>query len=460
MRNIRIAYRFFFYFIIFAALLVLGVWLLQSQIMPSFYYHRQVRRINSEITELDALIGALDMNQTTINLIQDFEARTTSHITVYAQNGHVLYDFQGAENLRSADLAQLSSGAIERLTYDGAMAYLQIYVLHETYIYRFEIPFQNLSEVVAIINALYGYVVIIALLLALLLAFLFSRQISRPLVRLNDIARQMSKLDFDIRWIDDRDDEIGQLGETLNTLTTELGNAFAQLERELEHSKELERLRKSFVSNVSHELQTPLAVILGITEAIEDQLAKTPDEQKRYLEMLRTETRKMSGLAHDMLDLSQLESGRFTVSKKPFDYHDLLEQVTAKFRHMKSEGKQNLVLEIDPDVKTVNADEIRIGQVLDNLLQNAYQHAPLSSTITLKAWCEAGYLHTSITNEGPLIEARDIDHIFDSFYKGEHKKGGTGLGLAIVKQIVLLHQGSYQAENIGKGVKFTFSMPL
>lgn len=460
MRHLRISYRFFIYFIIFAALLVFFLWLLQSQIMPSFYYNRQVRRINDEIHELDMLVGDLDFNQTTINLVNEFQARTTSRITIYAQNGQMLYDLHDAENMRPADLSLLSGGAIERFTYDGAMAYLQIYQPYETYIYRFEIPFQNLSEVVTIINALYGYVVIIALLLALLLAVLFSRQISRPLVRLNNIARQMSKLDFDIRWSDERADEIGQLGETLNTLTTELGNAFTQLERELARTKELERLRQSFVSNVSHELQTPLAVILGITEAIEDQLATTPEEQKHYLDMLRTETHKMSGLAQDMLDLSQLESGSFNVSKNPFDYPDLLEQLSARFRHMRAEGTPELVLDIDADVKMVDADETRIGQVLDNLLQNAWQHAPAGSTITLKAWCEAGQLHTAVTNEGPPISAKDINHIFESFYKGEKQKNGTGLGLAIVRQIMHLHHGTYQVENLDKGVRFTFSLPL
>lgn len=455
MRRFPIFYRFLTYFILSALILIAFVYVMQTTFLPSFYQKRLIERMTDEIEELDDLVGDGTIDPITKNTIDQFQATITSGITVYAPSGSVLYN-DASSALTPAILHEIDQGLYERIVYDGRMPYLHLYAQRENYIYRLEVPHQDLEEALHVMNDLYAYVVVFAIGLSLLLALAFSRQFSKPLVRLNGIAKEMSKLNFDIVWKEGRRDEIGELGQTLNHLTRELQMTIERLETELAREKHLESLRKSFVSTVSHELQTPLSVILGTVEAIEDGMAKTEEEQAKYFQTIVTETNKISRLAHDMLDLSQLESGTFKIACEPFDYRELLEETVAKFNHVKRETKKRVTLVYASETTILSGDAYRIEQVMNNLLENAFEHADPDTSIRLTVTDEHD-LVTRVKNIGPKIEADHLDDIFKSFYKS--KSRGTGLGLSIVRQIVLLHDGSVQAHNERDGVSFEIHFP-
>lgn len=455
MRRFPIFYRFLTYFVLSAVIIIVFVYVMQMTFLPSFYQDRLIGRMTSEIEQLDELIDNHEIDAMTKNTIDQYQQTITSKITVYALSGSVLYNDDSAP-LSPAMLLQIDQGPFERIVYDGRMPYLHLYTQHETYIYRLEVPHQDLEEALAVMNDLYAYVVVFALGLSLFLSLAFSRQFSRPLVRLNGIAKEMSKLNFDTMWTEKRRDEIGELGQTLNHLTQELEVTIKRLKTELAREKQLESLRKSFVSTVSHELQTPLSVILGTVEAIEDGMAKTVDEQTSYFKTIVAETNKISRLTHDMLDLSQLESGTFKVKDERFDYRELLEETVAKFNHVKRDTTKRVVLAYDTQNTTLSGDAYRIEQVLNNLLENAFEHAALNTSISLRVTEDDG-LVTRVSNTGPTIDQEHLADIFKSFYKSRSK--GTGLGLSIVRQIVLLHNGSVQAENTSDGVSFEIRFP-
>jgi two-component system, OmpR family, sensor histidine kinase VanS len=455
MRRFPIFYRFLIYFILSTLILIAFVYVMQTSFLPSFYQNRRIERMTAEIEELDDLVGDEEIDAIAKHTIDQFQATITSKITVYALSGSVLYNEESAA-LTPAILHEIDQGLLERIVYDGRMPYLRLYVQRENYIYRLEVPHQDLEETLRVMNDLYAYVVIFAVGLSLLLALAFSRQFSRPLVRLNSIAKEMSNLKFDVVWQERRRDEIGELGDTLNHLTRELQMTIERLQTELAREKHLESLRKSFVSTVSHELQTPLSVILGTIEAIEDGMAKTEEDRAKYFQTIVTETKKISRLAHDMLDLSQLESGTFKVARKPFDYRELLEETVAKFNHIKRETTKRVKLIYRSSHTILSGDVNRIEQVMNNLLENAFEHANPDTSIDLTVTDEHD-LVTRVKNIGPTIDHDHLDDIFKSFYKGKSK--GTGLGLSIVRQIVLLHDGFVHAKNERDGVSFEIHFP-
>ncbi|MFP4177940.1 MAG: histidine kinase dimerization/phospho-acceptor domain-containing protein, partial [Acholeplasmataceae bacterium] len=422
MRRFPIFYRFLTYFILSAIILIAFVYAMQTTFLPSFYHDRRIERMTDEIEELDRLVGDEEIDRFARNTIEQFQTTITSRVTVYAPSGSVLYNEESSA-LTPDILHAIDQGLYDRIVYDGRMPYLHLYAQRENYIYRLEVPHQDLEEALRIMNDLYAYVVVFAVGLSLLLALAFSRQVARPLVRLSGIAKEMANLNFDVVWQDNRRDEIGELGQTLNHLTRELQLTIERLRTELAREKRLESLRKSFVSTVSHELQTPLAVILGTIEAIEDGMAKTDEERAKYFETIVTETRKISRLAHDMLDLSQLESGTFRIARKPFDYRQLLEETVAKFNRVKRETTKRAELTYTSRNTVIRGDASRIEQVLNNLLENAFEHAEPETTIAILVRDEDGLI-TRVTNIGPRIEADHLDDIFKSFYKSKSK--GTG----------------------------------
>jgi len=456
MRKTSIVGRFLLYFAVFSIVLVGFIWLLQVRVLPRFYESAQIQKLYDEMDRLDTLIKD-DPNP--VQTIADFQARTTTKITVYAKNGTLIYDLNDLESLAPSFLIQLSSGSISKIITDGAMSYLQIIKVYDNYIYKFVIPYQSLTVATSILNQFFILVFIISMVLAIAMAILFSKSISKPLVQLSKTAEKMSKLDFKVRYEDKRNDEMGQLGTTLNILTEELAKAFEQLKLELAKEKEIEQLRKKFIAEISHELQTPIAVILGTVEAIEDRIASTPEEETHYLLMMKQEAHKMSHLAKDLLELSQLESKGYQINKKPFDYLELLESVIDKTKHV-NHGTRTIKLSYQSDKKMLVADEFRMEQVLQNILQNAYLHTCEDNRIEITVWNHQNQLITEIKNNGSPIHEDDLPHLFERFYKGKHQKKGTGLGLAIVKEIMTLHGGTYHVENKDGWVVFTLEIKL
>lgn len=460
MRNrLPILYRFLLYFVLFAIILTGSLYMLQRTLLPSYYYSQTVGSINEEIIDLDNLINNDDISYVFDTLVANYEQTVVSEITVYSPSGSVLYNHDAAP-LTPLILSRLESAPIEQTVFDGRMTFLVIYVQTDSYIYRFKTPYESLETALAIINSLYGITLLLALVISVGLGYLFSRSVSRPLQKLDRIASKMATLDFSVTFEDKRTDEIGRLGRTLNQLTKELKETIGMLESELMKEKQLVQMRKTFVSNVSHEMQTPLAVILGNLEALEDGLYDNDEDRDEHTRRIGLEAAKMSRLVSDMLDLAQLESGLFRIDEYPFDYLEILENVISTFRSLKKDEDIRLDLKCSVSHTTINGDAGRIEQLLNNLLTNAYTHAKKGSAITIKITESNEGLLTEVHNQGQKIPEEMLEEIFMSFHKGKNKQTGTGLGLAIARQIIRLHDGDLNARNTDDGVTFFFTIPL
>jgi signal transduction histidine kinase len=234
--------------------------------------------------------------------------------------------------------------------------------------------------------------------------------------------------------------------------------------------KQLERLRKDFVANVSHELKTPLTIIKGYAETLRDD-NETMDAgaRLRFTEKIVNNTERLNRLVEDLLTLSRLESKAELLNVERFDLRAFLEEVLEPFRtRLQNEPNRQVVLVLDPALSEfkLSADRFRVQQVLENLLENAFKHAPQFKVLKLEALLreQSGLVELGVCDDGPGIPARDAAHVFERFYRVDkgrsRERGGTGLGLSIVKHIVQLHGGTVRLESKeGAGCCFWISLP-
>ena len=198
------------------------------------------------------------------------------------------------------------------------------------------ISYASMDSAVAVVQQFLLWFGVAVAAAFILFAFFFSRSMSRPLKRLNAIAFEMGELNFSMRYDEKRRDEIGQLGSTLNALTTKLENTITQLKGELSKEKTLEKMRTQFTAQVSHELQTPLSVIKGYAEALADNIYETKEAAGVY-SILVNEAQKISDMVSDLLDLSQMEAGAYVIKKQTFDLAALLRRIYERYSTLPNE---------------------------------------------------------------------------------------------------------------------------
>ena len=240
-----------------------------------------------------------------------------------------------------------------------------------------------------------------------------------------------------------------------------------QVEEEVSRTRELEeinRLRSALLASVSHELRTPLAAIKGIADTlIQPDVEWDAETQLDFLRTINRESDTLTHIVEDLVHMSQLEAGIMKMEKMP----SILSAVTIKLRDQLRilADKHELEINVPRNLPIINIDEIRIGEVITNLVENAASYSEEGTRITLEAQATEDEIIISITDEGIGIPAQHIDKIFDRFYRLEagvaRRRGGTGLGLSICKVIVEEHGGRIWAESeLGKGTKFSFSLPI
>lgn len=301
--------------------------------------------------------------------------------------------------------------------------------------------------------------------LILVLSLFYSKMVTRPLIKLNNIAKRMVSLDFTGHSSIRQKDELGSLSKSMFTLSQsldaalgELREANRQLVEEMERKRKMELMQQDFFANASHELKTPLSIIKGFAEGLEDGVSA--GKQDHYIKVIIEEADKMEFLVKDMLDLAKLESGTIKLRRTSFMLSELTEKVTGKLVHSLKDKQLEAVI-IPANELPVYADVTWTEQVVFNFLTNAIRHAEEGSTITVKIESHEKNVLFSIHNKGEAIPADQLQHIWERFYRAEASRsrltGGTGLGLSVAKVILDLHGCRYAVENTVDGVCFNVS---
>lgn len=299
-------------------------------------------------------------------------------------------------------------------------------------------------------------------------AYVFSKKFTNPILHLNHIAENMSNLDFSKKCMIEGEDEIGELGKSINHLSEQLDSTIcelndknARLTIEIEKERKIDEMRKQFISNVSHELKTPIALIQGYAEGLRYNIVEDEENKNFYCEVIIDEAHKMNRLVKDLLNLSQYESGFFQLEKSTFDISSLINQVANKYRGILEKNEINLWVRLEKEI-LVNADVIRIEQILINYLNNALNHVDEKKEIKIDMVELKDKVRISVFNSGKHIPHEDLDNIWMSFYKVDQARtreyGGYGLGLSIVKAIQGLHHNKFGVSNEEEGVLFWFEV--
>lgn len=345
--------------------------------------------------------------------------------------------------------------------------YLASALLHENNIIVGFTSLQYVKEAMGVIGIFYKYFYLGAILVIVVLALIYSKFITKPLREINKVAVRMSNLDFSQRCTMVYEDEIGNLGETLNFLGQNLDSSLnslkevnRKLQNDIHREREIEIMRKEFIADVSHELKTPITLIKGYAEGIKDGVF-LEDNMNSSLNVIIEESDKMSNLVRDMLQISSLESGKVILNKELFFIDNLVKNVVKKLHH--SIDNKNVKIDLNLYEKQIYGDAFKIEQVVTNFLTNAIRHTPCEGSIFVGMYQKGNMTQLSFENTGEFINKEEIHKIWDKFYKIDksrnRKDSGTGLGLSIVKNIVDLHQGKYGVENTKRGVRFYFELP-
>ena len=312
------------------------------------------------------------------------------------------------------------------------------------------------------------WLLLVLLVFSLLGAFFYSRYITRPIVRMSDIAGRMAELDF--HWVcgERRRDEIGKLGRSLDRLAcrldaalTDLESANRALQGEVERERELDRQRMAFFNAASHELKTPVTILKGQLSGMLEGVGVYRDRDRYLLRSLQV-TGRMEALVREMLAISRMESGAAELKRAPVELAALLERQLALDAPLLEQRGQRLVRALAPGV-TVLGDASLLGKAVGNLLSNAALHSPEKAEI--RVWC--GRLDSRpalrVENTGAQISKEALPYLFEAFYRAEGSRnrasGGSGLGLYLVRAILDRHGAACTLENAKDGVRAEVIFP-
>lgn len=333
-------------------------------------------------------------------------------------------------------------------------------------------PLSVIDGSVDIYNRFAFLVMIIVLVMGLFFSTIMIGRIMAPFRKINNTTRKLANLNFEDRLSIKGNDEVGQLAQSINHMSDqleakikELSVANEQLKKDILEKEAIDKMRTELISNVSHELKTPLSIILGYSEAI--QLAKDSEDRDYYCSIIQDEAEKMSTLASRLLDIAELESGGTVPDIRTFDLSVLASDRSEKIRYLLLDQHIDISCE-SSGCCYVSADPNRIEEVINNLLSNAMHHTPNNGTIRVTVTEKVDDVEFIVYNSGSFIPESSLPHIWDSFYKVDkartRKYGGSGLGLKIVSTILDSHTAegytsSYSARNIPDGVEFCFTLP-
>ncbi len=347
-------------------------------------------------------------------------------------------------------------------------------VLSNGYSLYIRIPVMPIEESVKISNNVLIFIGGITILISAFIASFVSRKFTAPILQLNDITKNMAKLDFSKKYrITDTEDEINELGSNVNKMSDRLEKTIKQLrknniqlEKDIEEKSKIDEMRKQFISDVSHELKTPIALIQGYAEGLIENVNTDEESRKFYAEVILDESNKMDKLVKQLLELMKLEYEKREFNNQKFDIIELIKEVIRKCHVMIEE--HNIKIKFD-DTKPiyVNADDFYIDQVITNYFTNAIKHCEevdKEKTIEIKIKeIDDNKVKIAVFNTGKNIDEEQLERIWVRFYKIDSSRnredGGSGIGLALVKAIMSNYDNQYGVTNKKNGVEFYIELP-
>ncbi len=397
----------------------------------------------------------------------------SSQDTLYSQSSediprgvNTLLDYilgrnESEEVLRRTDSYQINKVHDSQLDAD----YMEMFSSYPGgYFSIMRVSIQGIRETVDLMKQFNLYVAAAVGLLGILAAWFLTRNMTAPILRLSALAERMAGLDFDARYEGGGNREIAVLGNSMNHMSAqlektiqELKTANLELKRDNEQKTKIDEMRREFLSNVSHELKTPIALIQGYAEGLKEGISDDPESMEWYCDVIIDEASKMNTMVKKLLALNQIEAGRDQLSMERFDLVEMIEGVLNSYKILIGQKEAKVELRA-PESLDVWADEYMAEEVIRNYVGNALNHVDGEKKITVTVEKQEGKAHIEVRNTGNQIPEEDIGRIWDKFYKVDKARtreyGGSGIGLSIVRAVMESHGCAYGVRNEEDGVSF------
>ena len=466
------------------AIIILFLILVNSIVLESYYmYSKQVelmsayRLINSyyngtssskdieiELEKL-ALSNNFDILIKTDNSIyatsRDFISSLTDEFDGRDINDNLLYSNDNVKIKRTYDSkTELSFVLLSARLDNGYQLYIRVAII-------------SIQESVDISNRFLMLIGFFTIAISGILVSMISKKFTSPIEKLNEITKRISELDFSHKYeVNDSDDELNNLGKNINTMSetlektiTQLRMSNIELEKDIEEKSKTDEMRKQFISDVSHELKTPIALIQGYAEGLVENVTEDEESRKFYAEVILDESNKMDILVKKLLELMKLEYGKMTFNLTRFNISELIGELIRKNKKLLEE--KNITIHFDNEPYYIIADEFYIEQVVNNYFTNALKNVAEvegKKEIIISYQKEDAKLRVKVFNTGENIEEENLNRIWNRFYKVDtsrnRESGGTGIGLSLVRAIMQNTHNKYGVENKENGVEFYFEVDL
>lgn len=382
------------------------------------------------------------------------------------RGGNDLFAYVLGKNQSVKKIKETSQYQINK-TYDSTLDayYMEMFASYSNGGFSLlRVPLQSISETVLLINQFHIYVTVAVAAAGLIAAWFMMRNMTKPILELSSLAERMAGLDFTARYEGKDKGEIGLLGDSMNHMSEQLERtiqdlktANLELKRDIEQKTKTDEMRREFLSNVSHELKTPIALIQGYAEGLKEGINDDPESMAWYCDVIMDESAKMNTMVKKLLTLNQIESGGEQISMEHFDLIEMIEGVLNSYRIM-VEQKQAKVELKSPEQVYIWADEYMAEEVVRNYIGNALNHIEGEKRIWISVKKENSKAHLEVRNTGTPIPEEDLGRIWDKFYKVDKARtreyGGSGIGLSIVRAVMEAHNCAYGVRNETDGVTF------
>ena len=375
-----------------------------------------------------------------------------------------IIDMSGTSLVENRTIISSNDNYTLQKVYDERLGdyYLEIWgTLDNGYSIILRTPIQGIKDNVNISTTLIKYVGGAILAVGIIAAFVVSTYITRPIKQLSNIAEKMSEMDFNARYQGSDKGEIGLLGKSMNNMSekleqniAELKKANLELKKDIDKKEKLEIMRTDFLSNVSHELKTPIALIQGYAEGLKEGITDDPESMEFYCDVIMDEANKMNTMVKRLLTLNQIEFGNDEPEMERFDINELIASVADANAIRAGQKNMSIVFDNRNEHNFVWADEYKTEEVLTNYISNALNHCDGKRAIEVRTEKSenGGTITVTVYNSGKNIADEDLERIWEKFYKTDKARtreyGGNGIGLSIVKAIMDSMGQEYGVRNV------------
>lgn len=328
---------------------------------------------------------------------------------------------------------------------------------------------ESIRDSVRLTNRFVIQLGIVTLIVGSFCVWIVSKRSTAPILELARISKRMANLDFETKYTGDDKNEIGVLGHNFNEMSdtlkqaiSELKTANNELQNDIEKKEQIDEMRKEFLANVSHELKTPIALVLGYAEGLKDCLHDDKESREFYCDVIMDEAMKMDNMVKKLLMLNQLEFGNENVVMSRFDIVEMIQNYVQSADILLKQHEVTVSVTSDAEHMFVWGDDFRIEEVIRNYCSNALNHVDENKKIKIDIVAKDDKVRVSVYNTGKQIPREALPLIWDKFYKVDKARtreyGGSGVGLSIVKAVMESMNQAYGVCNHDEGVEFWFEL--